>query len=191
MSASSSPIFTWNRRVEFAETDAAGIVHFSSFFLYMEQAEHALFRSLGLSIFRKRPTSASQAPLPATSPSSPSSTDSAEPSECWASIELDAVSWPRVHCSCDFHSPAYFEDELSIDLFIERLGSKSLTYKHIVRRGQDILAIGRVSSVCSRVDPVSNRLTGCPIPDFIRQKFQSLIESSVSTSTTNQPPTNL
>lgn len=190
MSASSSPIFTWNRRVEFAETDAAGIVHFSSFFLYMEQAEHALFRSLGLSIFRNRPTSASQAPLPATPPSSPSSTDSAEPSECWASIELDAVSWPRVHCSCDFHSPAYFEDELSIDLFIERLGSKSLTYKHIVRRGQDILAIGRVSSVCSRVDPVSNRLTGCPIPDFIRQKFQSLIESSISTWTTNQPPTN-
>ncbi|MFM8187245.1 MAG: acyl-CoA thioesterase [Pirellula sp.] len=195
MSASSSPIFSWNRRVEFAETDAAGIVHFSSFFLYMEQAEHALFRSLGLSIFRKRPTSALQSPLsatspPATSPSSPSSTDSSEPSESWASSELDAVSWPRVHCSCDFHSPAYFEDELSIDLFIERLGSKSLTYKHIVRRGQDILAIGRVTSVCSRVDPVSNRLTGCPIPDLIRQKFQSLIDSSISTWTTNQPPTN-
>jgi|LakMenEpi03Aug12_release.lakeMendotaPanAssembly.Ray.scaffolds.fasta_scaffold160528_2 acyl-CoA thioester hydrolase len=201
MSASSSPIFSWNRRVEFAETDAAGIVHFSSFFLYMEQAEHALFRSLGLSIFRKRPTSALQSPLsatsppatspPATSPSSPSSTDSSEPSQSWASIELDSVSWPRVHCSCDFHSPAYFEDELSIDLFIERLGSKSLTYKHSIRRGQDVLAIGRVTSVCSRVDPVSNRLASCPIPDFIRQKFQSLIESSVSTSTTNQPPTNL
>ncbi|MFN6401026.1 MAG: acyl-CoA thioesterase [Planctomycetota bacterium] len=189
MSASSSPIFTWSRRVEFAETDAAGIVHFSSFFLYMEQAEHALFRSLGLSIFCKRPKSTSESPRSATSPSAP--TDSVEPSQSWASIELDSVSWPRVHCSCDFHSPAYFEDELSIDLFIERLGSKSLTYKHSIRRGQDVLAIGRVTSVCSRVDPVSNRLASCPIPDFIRQKFQSLIESSVSTSTTNQPPTNL
>lgn len=38
------------RRVQFYETDAAGIVHFSSFFLYMEEAEHALWRKAGLSI---------------------------------------------------------------------------------------------------------------------------------------------
>lgn len=38
------------RRVQFHETDAAGIVHFSRFFLYMEEAEHALWRSAGLSI---------------------------------------------------------------------------------------------------------------------------------------------
>jgi YbgC/YbaW family acyl-CoA thioester hydrolase len=39
-----------NQRVEFAHTDMAGIVHFSNFFRYMENAEHAFFRSLGLSI---------------------------------------------------------------------------------------------------------------------------------------------
>lgn len=38
------------RRVQFHETDAAGIVHFSRFFLYMEEAEHALWRAAGLSI---------------------------------------------------------------------------------------------------------------------------------------------
>jgi len=38
------------RRVEFAETDMAGIVHFSNFFRYMETAEHAFFRSLGGSV---------------------------------------------------------------------------------------------------------------------------------------------
>jgi len=38
------------RRVQFHETDAAGIVHFSRFFAYMEEAEHALWRSAGLSI---------------------------------------------------------------------------------------------------------------------------------------------
>jgi YbgC/YbaW family acyl-CoA thioester hydrolase len=38
------------RRVQFYETDAAGIVHFSQFFRYMEEAEHALWRSAGLSI---------------------------------------------------------------------------------------------------------------------------------------------
>jgi YbgC/YbaW family acyl-CoA thioester hydrolase len=40
------------RRVQFHETDAAGIVHFSRFFLFMEEAEHALWREAGLSIAR-------------------------------------------------------------------------------------------------------------------------------------------
>jgi acyl-CoA thioester hydrolase len=38
------------RRVEFAETDAAGIAHFTAFFRYMEEAEHALWRDAGMSI---------------------------------------------------------------------------------------------------------------------------------------------
>jgi acyl-CoA thioester hydrolase len=37
-------------RVEFADTDMAGIVHFANFFRYMEVTEHAFFRSLGFSI---------------------------------------------------------------------------------------------------------------------------------------------
>ncbi|MEO7158828.1 MAG: thioesterase family protein [Vicinamibacterales bacterium] len=40
----------YRRRVEFAETDAAGIVHFSVFFRYMEEAEHAVWRAAGLNI---------------------------------------------------------------------------------------------------------------------------------------------
>ena len=42
--------FTITRRVEFSETDMAGIVHFSNFCRYMEHAEHAFFRSLDRSI---------------------------------------------------------------------------------------------------------------------------------------------
>jgi YbgC/YbaW family acyl-CoA thioester hydrolase len=42
--------FRHRRRVEFAETDMAGIVHFSNFFRYMEMAEHEFLRSLGLSV---------------------------------------------------------------------------------------------------------------------------------------------
>jgi YbgC/YbaW family acyl-CoA thioester hydrolase len=44
------------RRVQFYETDAAGIVHFSTFFRYMEEAEHALWRANGLSVFPPAPT---------------------------------------------------------------------------------------------------------------------------------------
>jgi acyl-CoA thioester hydrolase len=42
--------FRHQRRVEFAETDLAGIVHFAMIFRYMEEAEHAMWRHAGLSI---------------------------------------------------------------------------------------------------------------------------------------------
>ncbi len=43
-------VYRMVHRVEFAETDLAGIVHFSNFFRYMERTEHAFLRSLGYSV---------------------------------------------------------------------------------------------------------------------------------------------
>src|SRR2546423_5883620 len=42
--------FIYSRTVQFAETDLAGIAHFANFFRWMEEAEHAFFRSVGLSV---------------------------------------------------------------------------------------------------------------------------------------------
>jgi len=47
------PHAIYKRRVEFAETDAAGMAHFSVFFRYMEEAEHAAWRAAGLDIFER------------------------------------------------------------------------------------------------------------------------------------------
>lgn len=44
------PTFTLTRRVEFHETDAAGLMHFSNFYRWMEVCEHEWFRTLGLAI---------------------------------------------------------------------------------------------------------------------------------------------
>lgn len=38
------------RRVEFSDTDMAGIMHYSNFFRFMETAEHGFFRSIGFSV---------------------------------------------------------------------------------------------------------------------------------------------
>ena len=46
--------FIARRRVEFAHTDMAGIVHFANFYRWMEETEHEFFRSLGLSIMEKQ-----------------------------------------------------------------------------------------------------------------------------------------
>ena len=42
--------FKITRRVEFSETDMAGIMHYSNFFRFMESAEHGFYRSLGFSV---------------------------------------------------------------------------------------------------------------------------------------------
>jgi YbgC/YbaW family acyl-CoA thioester hydrolase len=42
--------FSITRRVQFSETDQAGIMHFSNYFKLMEEVEHAFFRSVGLSV---------------------------------------------------------------------------------------------------------------------------------------------
>jgi len=47
--------FASTRRVEFRDTDTAGIAHFSTYFNFMEEAEHALLRQAGLSVFEPDP----------------------------------------------------------------------------------------------------------------------------------------
>lgn len=106
--------FTYRRRVQFAETDLAGIVHFSWYFRYMEEAEHALWRSLGLQI--------------------------APPG--------GQVGYPRVSASCDFKGPLRFEDEFEVGVRVEAVGRRSLKYGFTLRRGDEILAIGAMTSVC-------------------------------------------
>lgn len=46
---------TSTRRVEFSETDMAGLVHFSNYFRYMETAERDFFESVGLDLIHTSP----------------------------------------------------------------------------------------------------------------------------------------
>lgn len=45
-----SESFQYSRLVQFRDTDAAGIMHFSVYFTMMEEAEHALLRHVGTSV---------------------------------------------------------------------------------------------------------------------------------------------
>jgi acyl-CoA thioester hydrolase len=112
-------IFRVSRIVEFGETDMAGIVHFSNFFRYMESAECAFLRSLGLGVRID-----------------------------W---EGQALGFPRVAATCDYLSPARFEDVLDVAVTILRIGEKSVTYGFDFTRRGDPIAKGKVTSVCCRV----------------------------------------
>lgn len=45
--------FHYTRRVQFSDTDMVGIVHFSMYFRYIEEAEHALWRAAGLPVIQR------------------------------------------------------------------------------------------------------------------------------------------
>lgn len=83
------------------------------YFRYMEEAEHALWRSVGLQI----------APPDGT------------------------VGFPRVAAACDFKAPLRFEEEFEVHARVETVGRRSLKYGFTLRRGDDILATGSMTSV--------------------------------------------
>lgn len=138
------PAFHTQRRVEFSDTDAAGIIHFASLIIYMEQAEHALFRQAGLSVMMADPDGAA------------------------------TIGWPRVHVECDFHGRAKFEDVLDIQVTILKLGNKSATYGFDITcadasGNHHLVCRGRTTSVCCRIE--GETMESIPIPPFLREKL--------------------
>ncbi len=133
--------FHTTRFVEFADTDMAGIMHFSAFFRFMEAAEHALLRSLGLSVFKE--------------------------------VGGEVVTFPRVAASCEYHSPARCEEVLEIEVTVDRVGTKSVTYGFVFSHAGRNVARGSMTSVCCRV-PHGGAPISIPIPAEIGEKLREL-----------------
>jgi acyl-CoA thioester hydrolase len=134
--------FVSTRRVEFSDTDAAGMMHFTAFFRMMEQAEHELLRSVGLSVV--------------------------------SSDDIGPISWPRVAARCQFEVAARFEDVLTIEVQIVRLGEKSITYAHRFVRDGQLVAGGEITAVCCRMSD-ADRPQPIPIPAGIADKLQPFV----------------
>jgi YbgC/YbaW family acyl-CoA thioester hydrolase len=132
-------VFRTIRRVEFADTDMAGIVHFANFFRYMEAAEVEFLRARGLSV-----------------------------KLVW---EGQPLGFPRVSASCDFLHPARFEDLLDVAVKVDNVGKKSVTYAFEFSLKGEIIARGKVSSVCCLVQE-NRELKSIPIPAGIRERLE-------------------
>tara|TARA_R110002096_G_scaffold273422_8_gene467262 strand:+ start:2904 stop:3365 length:462 start_codon:yes stop_codon:yes gene_type:complete len=135
--------FVHSRRVEFADTDLAGIMHFSNFFRFMEVSEHAFYRSLGFSVHDFRPQ-----------PDGP------------------AIGWPRVHASADFRLPIRFEDEIDVELLIERIGNKSISYVfRFWTPNKKVAATGKFTVACVQFGESGEPMKAVPIPEEVRAKI--------------------
>jgi acyl-CoA thioester hydrolase len=132
--------FSITRRVEFGDTDMAGIMHFANFFRFMEVAETAFLRARGLSV-------------------------------AWTENGV-GYGFPRVSAACDFEKPLRFEDEVGITVSIEKIGTKSLSYRFEFNRAGQPIAIGRMSSVYCRKGP-GGTIEPLEIPPALRVKLEA------------------
>ena len=134
--------FKLTRRVEFAETDMAGIVHFANFFRMMEVTEHAFFRSLGFSIHGHDPVNATGWPR--------------------VSASCDFRAPLRFEDEVEIHLLVAEVRTRSIRyVFIFR---KSADGTEVAR--------GEVVAVCASVEKNTGRLSAVPIPDAVRAAIQ-------------------
>ena len=107
--------FTADYRANFSDTDAAGIVHFSTVFFWVEATEEALFRELKLPFLR------------------------AEGSKL--------TGFPRVRVECDFLSPIYREDVVTVALTPVEIGDKKLVWGFTAAVGERAVAKGALTTV--------------------------------------------
>lgn len=142
-----SATFSTSRRVEFRDTDAAGIMHFSTYFNRMEEAEHEFFRTLGTSIATR--------------------VDADD-------VTRGEIGWPRVAAECHYSDAARFEDELQVDLQVKRIGSSSVTYVFRFSVGDREIAKGSLTAVCCRLVP-GRPPEPVPIPQHLREQLTNFL----------------
>lgn len=113
--------------VRFSETDAAGVVHFTHFLRWAENAEGDFFRTNGLRIFEKMPAGAG------------------------------AAGFPRVRVSADFFAPAHYADKIRVRIRPAALplpNSRRIDWifeiARVEKSGEETaLAAGAWTSVCA------------------------------------------
>lgn len=113
--------FVHRRRVNFSDTDAAGIAHFSRMLCWVEEAEYALWASLGYAV---HPASASGLPAP--------------------------VGWPRAGVEVRYREPVRLDEEVEVHLAVAELRGKLLVWSFELRIGGGLRAEGRMPVVAVR-----------------------------------------
>ncbi len=141
--------FSQRRRVTFAETDLAGIMHFSNFFRWMEEAEHAFYRSLGLSV---HPLAAGET--------------------------VTDTGWPRLKASAEYFLPLRFEEEAEVELMVAEMRTKAMRHVFRIWKNPDdpasraLAAVGEFVVVAVAALPGTKQMKGVPIPEVFRSRIQ-------------------
>ena len=140
--------FVYRRRVEFADTDTANLIHFTALLKFMEEAEHAFYRSLSLDFVGFR----------------------------WSRDSVFGM--PRVSVSCDYLGAVRYGDEVDVRLRVREVRRKAIRYaaEFTVERdgGRDVVARSDWTVVCARREHGSLDWRGIEIPSRLKDRLQEM-----------------
>lgn len=138
--------FIATRRVEFSDTDMAGIVHFAQFFRYMEVTEHEFWRSIGLSVFTTIDGETYTIPR--------------------VHVECDYLLPLRFEDVVEIH--------LRVRELKSKVISYSFDFHRRQDGGRELVARGSVTAVCVRVDRATGQFQSVPIPAMIAERIEAV-----------------
>lgn len=137
--------FKTSRRIQFADTDMAGIVHFANFFRFMEEAEHEFYRTLGFAGHFSGPRGTLGWPR--------------------LSARCDYRKPLRFEDEVEIHLLVRAKEEKSLLLdFIFRKRSQD---------GPQVVAVGALKVVCVQVSEETGRMSSIPIPPEISSRIDA------------------
>ncbi|MGD0410604.1 MAG: thioesterase family protein [Verrucomicrobiota bacterium] len=131
------------RRVEFSETDMAGLMHFSNYFRFMETAEQGFFRSLGLSVFR-----------------------SGDPPVSWPRVHAEC------DYKIPLHFEDEVEIHLLVAEKKPKALTFAFKFRKLNASPPVQVARGALTAVCVRHEP-DGRMAVCPMPQMASDKIQA------------------
>ena len=79
------------------------------------------------------------------------------------------LGFPRVSASCDYLKPVRYQDMLDISVSVERIGQKSVTYTFEFRRDNEVIALGRIATVCCKV--ADGCMESIAVPETFKNKL--------------------
>lgn len=135
--------FTCTTPVRFADIDHAGLVYYPRFFHYF----HLAFEEL----WRARLGPRAYADL----------------------LNRDRVGFPAVRATCDFKAPLRFGDTAELELSITRMGTKSITFRYLVRRAEDAVLCAEGEVVAAVVDLA--RFVAVEVPERVVALLADLV----------------
>ena len=84
--------------------------------------------------------------------------------------EID-VWLPRAHIECDFRNAAMLDDILQVEVYVSKIGNKSLHLKFNVRRKGNEELLAEAKFVLVSVD--RENFKPVPVPDELRKRLES------------------
>jgi len=83
----------------------------------------------------------------------------------------EKIGFPRVAASCDYLRPARFDEELTINVKVSKLGRSSVTYSFEFFKEEELIARGQITAVFCRVDG-EGKMESCEMPPQVRAKLE-------------------